>query len=209
MKLYDHQMAPNTRRVRVFLAEKGIEVPTHVVDLKEREQQGNAFVEMNPFATVPVLELDDGSYLSESVAICRYFEALHPDPPLMGTDPEDIAKVEMWQRRVEMNAMQPAGDAFRNTSPAFEGRAVAGLPKYAQIAELAERGKARVTKFYEMLDKELANREFIAGDRYTIADITGLITVDFGGWSKIAPDPSLKNVHAWYERVNARPSAKA
>ncbi len=209
MKLYDHKLAPNTRRVRVFLAEKGIEVPMQPVDLKEREQQGNAFVAMNPFATVPVLELDDGSHLCESVAICRYFEALHPDPPLMGTDPADIATVEMWQRRVEMNGMMAAGDAFRNSSPAFEGRAVAGLTQYPQIAELAERGRARVTRFYEMLDDVLADREFIAGDRYTIADITGLITVDFGGWSKITPDPSLKNVHTWYERVSSRPSADA
>ncbi len=209
MKLYDHKLAPNTRRVRIFLAEKGIEVPTQLVDLKEREQHGDAFLGMNPFATVPVLELDDGSYLCESVAICRYFEALHPEPPLMGTDAEDIAKVEMWQRRVEMNGMMAAGEAFRNTSPAFEGRGMAGTLPLPQIPELAERGRTRLTRFYEMLDEDLADREFIAGDRFTIADITGLVTVDFGGWSKLMPDAGLKNVHTWYERVSSRPSAKA
>ena len=209
MKLYDHSVAPNTRRVRIFLAEKGIEVPTQPVDLKEREQHGEAFLGINPFATVPVLELDDGSHLCESVAICRYFEALHPEPPLMGTDAADTANVEMWQRRVEINGMMAAGEAFRNSSPAFKNRGVAGTVEFAQIPELAERGRGRLTRFYEMLDDALADREFIAGDRYTIADITGLITVDFGGWVKLAPDPALKNVNAWYERVNARPSAKA
>jgi len=209
MKLYDHSVAPNTRRVRIFLAEKGIDVPTRPVDLKEREQHGEAFLDMNPFATVPVLELDDGSHLCESVAICRYFEGLHPEPPLMGTDAADTANVEMWQRRVEINGMMAAGEAFRNSSPAFEGRGVAGTLQLAQIPELAERGRARLTRFYEMLDDALADRDFIAGDRYTIADITGLITVDFGGWTKLTPNPSLKNVNAWYERVSARPSAKA
>lgn len=209
MKLYDHSAAPNTRRVRIFLAEKGIDVPMQAVDLKEREQHGETFLGMNPFATVPVLELDDGSHLCESVAICRYFEALHPDPPLMGSDPADTANVEMWQRRVEINGMMAAGEAFRNSSPAFAGRGVAGTLELPQIPELAERGRARLTRFYEMLDEALADRDFIAGDRYTIADISGLITVDFGGWSKLKPDPALRNVTAWYERVNSRPSAKA
>jgi glutathione S-transferase len=127
----------------------------------------------------------------------------------MGTDAADIAKVEMWQRRVEINGMMAAGEAFRNTTPAFKDRAVAGTASFPQLPELAERGRGRLTRFYEMLDDALADREFIAGDRYTIADITGLITVDFGGWSKLMPDPALKNVNAWYERVNSRPSAKA
>jgi glutathione S-transferase len=107
-------MAPNTRRVRIFLAEKGVEVPTQPVDLQVREQHGEPFVAMNPFASVPVLELDDGSHICESVAICRYFEALHPDPPLMGTDAADQANIEMWQRRAEINGMMAAGEAFRN-----------------------------------------------------------------------------------------------
>lgn len=209
MKLYDHPAAPNTRRVRVFLAEKGVEVPKEEVDLMARAQHEPDYLAVNPLATVPALELDDGTVICESMAICRYFELTHPEPPLMGTDATDQARVEMWQRRVEINGMMAAGEAFRNATPAFKNRAVAGTREYPQIAELAERGRQRVTDFFAFLDKSLEGRDYIAGDRYTVADITGLIAVDFAGWSKLRPDPSLENLNAWYERVSSRPSAKA
>jgi glutathione S-transferase len=137
MKLYDFAPAPNPRRVRIFLAEKGIEVPTEQVDLRARAQHEPAFVARNPSATVPVLELDDGTCISESVAICRYFEALQPEPPLMGEGAREQALVEMWQRRMEIDGMMAAGEAFRNATPGFKDRALAGTAPVAQIAELA------------------------------------------------------------------------
>jgi len=209
MKLYDYAPAPNPRRVRIFLAEKGIEVPTEQVDLRARQNIGPDYLAINAYGTVPVLELDNGTRICESVAICRYFEALQPEPPLMGTDAEDQALVEMWQRRVEFNGFMAAGEAFRNSVPGFKDRALAGPVPVPQIAELAERGRARLPRFYAFLDEVLADRPFIAGERYTIADITAQVTVDFGGWSRITPDPGLKNLAAWHARVSARPSAKA
>jgi glutathione S-transferase len=209
MKLYDFPPAPNPRRVRIFLAEKGIEVPTETVDLRARAQHAPEYLEVSPLATVPALELDDGTIICESIAICRYFEMIQPEPPLMGTDPKDAALVEMWQRRVELGGMAAAAEAFRNTTPAFVDRALPGVDKVPQIAELAERGRERLPRFFAFLDKALAERPFIAGERFTIADITGLVTIDFAGWSKIAPDPALTNLANWYERVSTRPSAKA
>jgi glutathione S-transferase len=209
MKLYDYPPAPNPRRVRIFLAEKGIEVPTETVDLRAREQHAPEYLTINPLAAVPALELDDGTIICESIAICRYFEMIQPEPRLMGTDPEDTALVEMWQRRVELGGMAAAGEAFRNATPAFKDRALPGVAKVPQIAELAERGRERLPRFFAFLDEALAERPFIAGERFTIADITGLVTIDFAGWSKIAPDPALTNLANWYERVSSRPSAKA
>ena len=209
MKLYDFQAAPNPRRVRIFLAEKGIEVPTVQIDLRNREQHGEEFLARNPWAGVPCLELDDGSHIAESVAICRYFEMRQPEPPLMGTTPEEAARIEMWNRRIEIDGFQAAGEAFRNSSPNFVDRGVGGVHPVAQIADLAERGKMRLPRFYEALDACLADREFVIGERYTIADITAVVAIDFAGWVKVAPDPALANLAAWYERVSARPSAKA
>jgi glutathione S-transferase len=209
MKLYDFAPAPNPRRVRIFLAEKGIEVPTEQVDLRARAQHEPAFVARNPSATVPVLELDDGTCISESVAICRYFEALQPEPPLMGEGAREQALVEMWQRRMEIDGMMAAGEAFRNATPGFKDRALAGTAPVAQIAELAERGRERTQRFFRFLDEVLSDRDYIAGDHFTIADITALVAVDFAGWSKLTPGPELKNLAAWHARVSARPSAKA
>ena len=209
MRLYDFAGAPNPRRVRIFLAEKGIEVPVEQVDLRARAQHEPGYVARNPSATVPMLELDDGTCIAESVAICRYFEALQPEPRLMGTDARDQAQVEMWQRRMEIDGFMAAGEAFRNATPGFKDRALAGTAKVAQIAALAERGRERLDRFFKFLDKVLAGRDFVAGSRYTIADITALVTVDFAGWSKLKPGPELGNLAAWYERVASRPSAKA
>lgn len=209
MKLYDHPQAPNPRRVRVFLAEKGIEVPTETVDLMAGKNLEPAFLDVNPAGTVPVLELDDGTRITESVAICRYFETERPDPPLMGTDARDRALVEMRHRQVELHGIAPAGEMLRNGSPRFANRALAGPHPFAQIPDLVARGSERLGLFFAWLDDVLADGEFVAGDRYTIADVAALVAVDFARWSKAVPDPGQSRLAAWYERVNARPSAKA
>ena len=209
MMLYDHPHAPNARRVRVFLAEKGIEVPTRTVDLMAKENLEAGYLAVNPAGTVPCLELDDGSRIMESVAICRYFETLRPDPPLMGTDALDRAIVEMRHRQVELNGVQAAGEMLRNGSPRFAGRALAGPHSFAQIPELAERGRERMRLFFAWLDGVLADSEFVAGARYTVADILAMVAVDFASWSKSTPEPGQTHLAGWLEKVSTRPSAKA
>jgi glutathione S-transferase len=202
MKLYDSRVAPNPRRVRIFLAEKGIEVPTVQVDIGKRENLDATFLAKNPLGRVPVLELDDGRHLAETVAICRYFEGLQPDPPLLGVDAVDAAFVEMWQRRMEQQLFDAITGCFRNTHDYFKGR-IPQVPAYGEVC----RGVA--TERLAWLDGELAGRRFIAGDRYTIADITALAGIDFGRVVKIGIAPSQKNLARWHEAVSSRPSASA
>jgi glutathione S-transferase len=202
VKLYDSAIAPNPRRVRVFLAEKGIEVPTVSIDIVKAENRQPAFLLKNPLGGVPVLELDDGTTLSESTAICRYFEEVQPDPPLMGTDARDRAIVEMWLRRVEFEVAFPIMQTFRNTHDFFKGR----IP---QVAEWGAVCREQALEQLAWLDGEMADRPFVAGDRYTIADITLLIGVDFGRVLDIRIDPEHKNLTRWYGEVSSRPSAKA
>ena len=209
MKLYEFALAPNPRRVRIFLAEKGIEVPMAQVNLREAEQLKPAFLAINPFATVPVLELDDGRRIAETIAICRYFEAAHPEPHLFGRDPYEIGEVEEWQRHVEFEGISAIADGFRNSTPGMKGRAVTGPHGYEQIAELAERGRARAARFFELLDARLAEREFVAGGRYSVADITALVAHDFGTRTKTISLEHLPNVKRWHAAVSARPSAQA
>jgi len=202
MKLHESAAAPNPRRVRIFLAEKGIEVPTVQVDIGKAENRKPAFLAKNPMGGVPVLELDDGSFLAETVAICRYFEGLQPDPPLMGTDARDRAFVEMWNRRMEFEIALPIMQSFRNTHDFFKGR-IPQVPEYGAVC------KAAACKRMEWLDGELAGRPFIAGDRYTIADITALVGIDFGRVTQIRIQPELENLQRWHDAVASRPSAKA
>jgi len=202
MKLYDSTLAPNPRRVRVFLAEKGITVPSVQVDIGKAENREAAFLAKNPLGGVPILELDDGTVISESVAICRYFEETQPNPPLMGTDAKDRAIVEMWSRRTELEVARPIMQTFQNTHAFFKGR-IPQVPEYGEVC------RAHATKRLEWIDAELAKREFIAGPRYTIADITLLIGIDFGRVVKIGIQPEQKNLARWYEAVSSRPSAKA
>ena len=202
MKIYDSQTAPNPRRVRIFLAEKGIKVAYEQVDIVAAANRAPEFRAKNPLGTLPVLELDDGTCIAESVAICRYFEELHPDPPLMGTSARDRALVEMWQRRMELELFIPITQVFRNTHPFFAGR----IP---QVAEWGEVSRKHADATMAWLDRELAGREFIAGPRYTIADITALCAVDFGRVSKIRIAPEQTNLSRWHAAVSARPSAKA
>ena len=202
MKIYNSPVAPNPRRVRVFLAEKGITVPYEDVDIGNAVNRQPEFRKKNPLAGVPVLELDDGTCIAESVAICRYFETLHPEPPLMGTDAKDRAVVEMWNRRMELALLLPIADSFRQRHEFFMGR-IRQLPEYAELQ------KANALDALGWLDGELANRRYIAGERFTIADITAMIAIDFGRVSKIGIAPEQKNLARWHGEVSSRPSAKA
>jgi glutathione S-transferase len=202
MRLYEYTMAPNPRRVRVFMAEKGIQVPTVQVDIAQAENREPEFLAKNPLGTLPVLELDDGTYLAESVSICRYFEELQPDPPLFGTDLKERALVDMWQRRMEIEVFLPIAGCFRNTHDFFKGR----LP---QVPEYGEVCKQTANKRLAWLDDVLADREFIAGNRYTIADITPMVAIDFGRITDIRIQPEQKNLARWHQAVSNRPSARA
>ncbi|THF59904.1 glutathione S-transferase [Ollibium composti] len=203
MKLFDGGRAPNPRRVRVFLAEKGIEVPLVPVDMGALEHRQEAVSSRNPLRRLPVLELDDGTVLTESVAICRYFEELHPEPALFGRGALGKALVEMWQRRMELNLMFPVSQAFRHIHPAMKEWEV------PQIPEWGEANKPKAVEFLHILDSELAGREFVAGDAYSIADITGLIAVDFMKPARIQMPEECANVRRWYQAVSSRPSASA
>ncbi|OCW57909.1 glutathione S-transferase [Hoeflea olei] len=203
MKLYDGGRAPNPRRVSIFLAEKGIEIEKVPVDMGQMGHRSAEVTALNPLQRLPVLVLDDGTVLSESVAICRYIEELHPEPPLMGTDARDRAIVEMWNRRMELHFLACVAAAFRHTHPAMVEWEVPQLPDWGE----ANRPKALA--FLEWLDTELAGRAFIAGDRYTIADITGLVAFDFMKPARIARPEHLTHVMRWYRAVSSRPSAQA
>jgi glutathione S-transferase len=202
MKLYDAKSAPNPRRVRVFIAEKGLTIPTVEVDLNAKENHTAEFRAKNPVGGVPVLELDDGTCIAESVAICRYFEGIQPDPPLMGTDAKDRAVVEMWQRRMELEIFQPIANVFVHTHEWFKGRR-------PQVPEYGEACRKHALARIGWLDEVLATRPYVAGDRYTIADITALVGVDWGRVTKTRVPPECTRVLAWHERVSSRPSAKA
>lgn len=203
MKLYDGGRAPNPRRVRVFLAEKGISLPLQQVDLGAMAHKSPDYAAINPLQRVPALELDDGTILTESIAICRYFEWLHPEPPLFGVGIKDMAIVEMWQRRVELHLLFPVSHVFRNSHPAMKEMEVPQVPAWA------EANKPRIMDFLMLLDRELKDRRYIAGDRYTVADITGLVSVDFMKPAKLAVPEALSNVKRWHAEVSARPSAQA
>jgi glutathione S-transferase len=203
MKIYEFTGAPNPRRVRVFLAEKGINnVPSVQVNIATGENRKPEFLKINPMGGLPVLELDDGTHIAESVAICRYFEEIHPEPRLMGIDAKDEAIVEMWNRRMELGVLSMTAASFRNTSDFFKGR----IP---QVKEYGEVARNAAVKALEWLDRELADREFIAGPRYTIADITALIGIDFGRTTAIKIQENQKNLARWHQAVSSRPSAKA
>lgn len=203
MKLYDGGRAPNPRRVRIFLAEKGIEVPIFPVDMGALEHKSETLTRLNPLQRLPVLELDDGTVLAETVAICRYFEALHPEPALFGKGALGMAQVEMWQRRVEMHLFFPVAQAFRHLHPAMKDWEV------PQVGEWGEANKPRALEFLTYLNAELADRPFIAGDDYSIADITGLSSVDFMKLARISIPDGLDHVMRWYHTVAGRPSAQA
>jgi glutathione S-transferase len=203
MKLYDSKLAPNPRRVRIFLAEKGITVPTEQVDIATMQHKTPEYTAINPLQRMPALVLDDGTIITESIAICRYFEMLHPEPLLFGVGLKDAVVVEMWNRRAEINFFSNVAAVFRHTHPAMKNLEV------PQVSAWAEANRPRVTWFLEMLDGELATREFIAGDRYTVADITMQVAVDFMKPARLAVPEGASNVKRWHAAVSARPSAGA
>ena len=205
MKLYTFPGAPNPRRVHIYLAEKGIAVPFEKVDIMTRANRTPDFLaNVNPMGGIPVLALDDGTHIAESVAICRYFEALHPEPPLFGRTPADIGRIDMWNRRVEMNFMMAVGLAWVHGSPL-----TAKVVKQ-QIPEMAEQARALVRNAFALLDAQLAKHAFIAGDAYSMADILALTTFDFAGQlNQLHPEPAQKDLLRWHAEVSARPSAKA
>jgi glutathione S-transferase len=209
MKFYDCAMAPSPRRVRIFMAEKGVKIDTVQVDLMTGENLGPEFLKINPRGIVPVLQLDDGTCIDESVPICRYIEEMYPDPPLMGTDAKSRAVIASRTRHMEWDGFLRCAEAFRNSTPAFADRGIAGVTGVPAIPALAERGRVGIERFLTTLDGDLGRSEFVAGDRYTIADITALCVIDFAGWMKIKPTDSHPNVQRWYRSVSSRPSAAA
>jgi glutathione S-transferase len=203
MKLYDSKMAPNPRRTRIFLAEKGITVPTEQVDMMKMEHRTPQYTAINPLQRMPSLVLDDGTIITESIAICRYFEALQPEPSLFGKSAKEIALVEMWNRRAEINFFSNVAAVFRHLHPAMKELEV------PQVPEWAEANKPRVTWFLEFINGELGSREFIAGDKFSVADITMLVAIDFMKPSRLQMPEGASNVKRWHAAVSARPSAKA
>ncbi len=210
MKLYDCPGPPSPRRVRIFLAEKGIDIEKVIVNIREGEQFKDEFREINPQCTVPVLELDDGSRISSIDAINRYLEDKYPEPPLFGSSPEERARINDSCHYINVNGFMAVAEALRNSAPRLAHRAITGPRDVEQIAELAERGRERVVYFFEDMNKQLENQDFIAGNSYSVADIGAMVVVDFAtGMAKIEMPDGLDNLKRWHEKVAARPSASA
>ncbi len=207
MKFYDCKTAPSPRRVRIFIAEKGIDIDTVQVDLSAGQQFSEAFRKVNPDCVVPALELDDGTCISEVLAICSYLEELHPEPNLLGAGAAERASVLMWNTKVEQQGLLAIADAFRNFAKGLKGHAVTGPEPHAQIPELAERGRKRAQQFFRRLDGQLAKSPFVAGENYSIADISALVATDFATRVKISLPDDAENLQRWYESVSGRPSA--
>ena len=203
LKLYNDALAPNPRRVRIFAAEKGIELSLEEVDILAGQSRTPEFLAKNSSGAVPVLELDDGSYLSESVAICRYLEGLQPEPNLLGRDLREQAEIERWNRRMELELFAPIARTIQNTNPIFQRR-------FKQVPEYGEAQRAVVYQRLERMDHELDGREFIASDRFTIADITALVAIDFGSLlADVKIAPSSAHLTRWHQTVSKRASTKA
>jgi glutathione S-transferase len=203
MRLYNSNFAPNPRRVRIFLAEKGIEIPLVNVDLAKLEHKTAEYGAVSPFQTIPALELDDGAVLTESIAICRYLEELHPEPALFGATPRERAEVEMWQRLAEFQLLYTIAQTFRHSHPAMREMEAPQVPDWAA----SNRNKALVS--LRRFDQVLAGRRYLAGDRFSVADITGLVAMDFAKPARIAVPEELTHLKRWREEIAARPSAGA
>ena len=206
MKLFDHPTAPNPRRVHVFLAEKNIELERVNVDMQKGEHKAAEFLQKNISGQIPVLQLDDGTYLSESVSICRYLEALHPSPSMFGSTPSDVGRIDMHLRRIELQLGRNVSVSWVNGP--IVAKFAAG--RFTQIPEAKKQSDAAVSAYYERLDKELSSRAMIAGDNYSVADITAMCTIDFAEQMvDLKPDENLQNLSRWRAEVSSRPSAKA
>lgn len=209
MKLFDMTGSPNTRRVRVFLAEKGVDVDKVQIDIMGGENLRDGYLAINPRGVLPTLQLDDGSIIDETSAICRYFEETNPQPILYGDTAKSKAVTESWVRQIESDAFTPAMDVLRNTNPAFENRSIPGTSDTPQVPALANRGADRLQAFYARLDKQLASTPFVAGDSFSAADITAMCAIDFAEYVGVTVPGDLTNLADWRSRVSARPSANA
>ncbi|MGQ0619005.1 MAG: glutathione S-transferase family protein [Panacagrimonas sp.] len=210
MKLYDCAIAPNPRRARIFIAEKGLSLPKVEVDLLGGENREPAYLAINPRGLVPALQLEEGVVIDEVVAICRYLEELHPTPPLLGTTPVERAVVESRQRQMEFEGMIACSEVFRNSDPRFALRSLPGnADAIPAIPGLVARGTQTLGRFFNTLERYLGQSEFVAGERFTLADITALCAVDFAGWVNLSIPATHGRVRHWYDAVSSRPSAKA
>jgi glutathione S-transferase len=195
--------------VRIFLAEKGVDIPLVPVNLREGEQLGEAFRKINPDCTVPVLELDDGTMISEIFAICQYLENQYPEPALMGRNSVEQAMVAMWNTKIEQNGISALTEILRNRAKGMQDRALTGPINLAQIPQLVDRGRTRAEAFFDRLDDQLENGAYVTGEQFSMADITAYVMVEFAGWSKISIRESQENLQRWYNTVSKRPSTTA
>ncbi len=207
MLFYDCSTAPSPRRARIFIAEKGVQIESRDVSIAKGEQLDEAFRSVNPRATLPVLVTDEGTVLTENLGIAVYLEARFPEPPLMGRTPDEKGLVLMWNAIVESQGAAPIAEALRNKHPAFEGRAMPGPVNYAQIPELAQRGLDRTHVFFEMLEARLQHSPFVAGEVYTLADISTFVFVDFARVIKLGIPENNTATRAWFDKVQSRPSS--
>jgi len=204
--LYDCATAPSPRRARILLAEKGIRHETVQIDLRSGEQLGDAYRKINPQCTVPALRTDDGLLLTDNAGITAWVEAHRPQPPLLGVTPRQKAEIASWNWRIEFEGLLAIAEALRNSSPAMAGRALPGPVGYAQIPELGQRGVARAQQFFATLNERLASRDFIAGERFSIADITAVVAVDFARVIKLKPSDDQPHLQRWRATMALRPS---
>ncbi|MBH2020506.1 MAG: glutathione S-transferase [Burkholderiales bacterium] len=204
--LYDCASAPSPRRARIFLAEKGIAYETVQVDLRNSEQLSSAYQKINPQCTVPALRTEEGTVLTDNAAITAYLEARYPEPPLLGTTPHEKAEIASWNWRIEFEGLLAVAEALRNSAPAMVNRALPGQVDYPQIPELAQRGLARVQQFFVMLNERLAERDFIATDSFSVADITAVVALDFARVVRIKPGEQHPHLQRWRAAMAQRPS---
>ena len=208
--LYQWKGSPNSRRIRIFLAEKGIELPLVQVNLGEGEQRSDWYSAVNPRRVVPTLVLEDGTAIGEVPAIMRYLDEAFPERPLLGTSPKEKGIIAMWERRMELEGFAAVMEAVRNAVPGLKGRALAGPHAYEQIPALAERSRQRVADFYTDLETRLGEMPFVAGESFSAADITALVAVDFATNAlKMGVPEDSENLKRWYEAVSTRTSAAA
>jgi len=209
LTFYDYTPAPSPRRARILLAEKGIEVDNVQIDMAKGEQLSDDYRKINPSCTIPALVLEDGTVLTDNAGIAAWAEAYKPDPPLLGTTPTEKGLVMSWNARVDFEGFMAVAEILRNTAKGMQDRAITGPTNFAQLPELAERGRARLPLFWDALDKRLEGRDFIAIDSYSLADISALVCMDFSAWVKMAPSDDHANIKRWHAAVSARPSANA
>ena len=209
MLLYDFKRAPNPRRARIFIAEKGLEIPTTQIDIPAGENLMPAYLARNPWGTLPALELDDGTVIAEAPCIFRYLESLHPEPNLLGRDPVETAQIGAWERFCELNGIAAIGEYFRNQAEVFAERALPGFSGVKTSPVLVERGRQRTAWFHAQLEQRLTASPFVAGERFSAADITALCAIDFGNAVGLALPDDATAIRRWHALVSARPSARA